>query len=201
MNTPRGLPLLSGPPPESIGSEPACRKCNKEFNILFARSKRCNHCGKSSITNHPDSTLSTESFQGYSYCSTCTGYTALMPRGNSGYDPVPVCAFCIDNLTSGSTSSGLRASLTCCAATAGSKNHLKSLSLGKLKKYADAYNLRPDHIIEKDDLVDRLMSYRVSLVIPIQIPRSLILHAETEWMFTSRERGTRCGILTGSLFT
>ena len=167
MSTPRGLPLLSGPPPEFIGPEHACRKCNKEFNILFARSKRCNHCGESSITNHPDPTLLTKSAQGYSYCSTCVGYTALMPRENSGYDPVPVCSFCIDNLTSGSISSGFRVSLICCTATAGSKNHLKSLSLGKLKKYADAYNLRPDHIIEKDDLVDRLMSYRVSLVIPI----------------------------------
>ncbi|KAF9653516.1 hypothetical protein BDM02DRAFT_3087146 [Thelephora ganbajun] len=125
MSTTRGLPLLSGPPPEPIGPEPACRKCNKEFNILFTRSKRCNHCG-------------------YLYCSTCAGYTALMPRENSGYNPVPVCAFCIDNLTT----------------TAGSRNYLKSLSLGKLKKYADAYNLRSDQIIEKDDLVDRLMSYR-----------------------------------------
>ena len=96
-----------------------------------------------------------------------------MPRGNSGYDPVPVCAFCIDNLTSGSTSSALRANLNHYAATAGSKNYLKSLSLGKLRKYAGAYNLRPDHIIEKDDLVDRLMSYRVGPTATIKIPRSL----------------------------
>ena len=91
-----------------------------------------------------------------------------MPRENSGYDPVPVCAFCIDNLTSGSTPSGLRANLISCAATAGSKSYLKSLSLGKLKKYADAYNLRSDQIIEKDDLVDRLVSYRVSRDIRIK---------------------------------
>ncbi|KAF9787943.1 hypothetical protein BJ322DRAFT_1046120 [Thelephora terrestris] len=125
MSTPRGLPLLSGVPPEPAGHELSCRKCNKEFNILFARSKRCNHCG-------------------YSYCSSCAGYTALMPRENSGYDPVSVCTFCIENLT----------------ITAGSRNHLKTLSLGKLKKYADAYNLRSDQVIEKDELVDRLMSYR-----------------------------------------
>ena len=197
MSTPRGLPLLSGPPPEFVGSEPACRKCNKEFNVLFARSKRCNHCGKSSITNHPARAFSTEPPQGYSYCSTCTGYSALMPRQNSGYDPVPVCAFCVDNLTSGSISSGLRARLICCAATAGSKNYLKSLSLGKLKKYADAYNIRSDHIIEKDDLVDRLILYRVSLVVPIETPRSLTPHVGTEWMFTSRKRGTQCSILSG----
>ena len=99
-----------------------------------------------------------------------------MPRGGSGYDPAPVCAFCIDNLTSGSISLCLRAHLICCTVTAGSRNHLKSLSLGKLKKYADAYNLRSDQIIEKDELVDRLMSYRVSSLAlpnfsPIHTPR------------------------------
>ena len=96
-----------------------------------------------------------------------------MPRGTSGYDPVPVCAFCIDNLTSGSTSVGLRAYLIHYAVTAGSRNYLKSLSLGKLKKYADAYNLRFDQIIEKDDLVDRLMSYRVSL---LPLSKSSLVH-------------------------
>jgi len=30
-----------------------------------------------------------------------------MPRGGSGYDPAPVCAFCIDNLTSESFHFGL----------------------------------------------------------------------------------------------
>ena len=103
-----------------------------------------------------------------------------MPRANSGYDPVPVCAFCIDNLTSGSISFGLRATLIYCAATAGSRNYLKSLSLGKLKKYADVYNLRSDQIIEKDDLVDRLMSYRVSLVLSINTPRSFMPHVGME---------------------
>lgn len=67
-----------------------------------------------------------------------------MPRENRGYDPVPVCSFCVENLRT----------------TAGSRNYLKTLSLGKLKKYADAYNLRSDQVIEKDDLVDKLMSYR-----------------------------------------
>ena len=110
-----------------------------------------------------------------------------MPRGNSGYDPVPVCAFCIENLTSGSISSALRANLSHYAATAGSKNHLKSLPLGKLKKYADAYSLRPDHIIEKDDLVDRLMSYRVGPAAVIKIPYSLTPRVETERVFTSRK--------------
>lgn len=39
---------------------------------------------------------------GYSYCHSCSDYQALMPRrGNeSGYDPVPVCGFCIELLQS-----------------------------------------------------------------------------------------------------
>lgn len=93
-----------------------------------------------------------------------------MPRGNRFYDPVPVCAFCIENLASGWILSGVQARLICGTATAGSRNHLKKLPLSKLKKYADAYNLRSDQIIEKDDLVDRLMSYRVSSIVTIYVP-------------------------------
>ncbi|KAI5821812.1 hypothetical protein K523DRAFT_422354, partial [Schizophyllum commune Tattone D] len=87
MNPPRGMPLLSGPPPppsDTGRAEIACRKCNKEFNIIFTRARRCNHCG-------------------YSYCHSCSDYQALMPREtrsgtNAGYDPAPVCAFCIEML-------------------------------------------------------------------------------------------------------
>ena len=45
MSDGRGMPLLSGPAPEYTVNEASCRKCNKEFNILFARSRKCNHCG------------------------------------------------------------------------------------------------------------------------------------------------------------
>ena len=91
-----------------------------------------------------------------------------MPRGRSGYDTVPVCAFCIDNLTSEWISSG-RVHLTYSAVTAGSRNYMKSLSLSKLKKYADAYNLQLGQIIEKDELVNKLMSFRdrVSPIVPV----------------------------------
>ncbi|PFH49888.1 hypothetical protein AMATHDRAFT_4506 [Amanita thiersii Skay4041] len=80
-----GMPLLSGPPPpiENLRSNTnACRKCNKEFNVLFARSRKCNHCG-------------------YLYCPTCSDYQALMPRTGpeTGYSVVPVCGFCIEHLT------------------------------------------------------------------------------------------------------
>jgi rRNA maturation endonuclease Nob1 len=42
----RGLPLLSGPPITHVDrAEIACRKCNKEFNVIFTRARKCNHCG------------------------------------------------------------------------------------------------------------------------------------------------------------
>ncbi|CAE6429044.1 unnamed protein product [Rhizoctonia solani] len=80
MDSIRGLPLLSGPPPHSEESE-YCRKCNKEFNRLFNKGKRCNHCG-------------------YQYCGSCCNHSALMPRIGvyNGFDPVDVCSYCIEVL-------------------------------------------------------------------------------------------------------
>ena len=42
--------------------------------------------------------------QGYDYCPSCTDYQALLPRRGParGYDPAPVCAFCIDMLNGAS---------------------------------------------------------------------------------------------------
>ncbi|KAI0720709.1 hypothetical protein C8T65DRAFT_632527 [Cerioporus squamosus] len=131
MSDGRGMPLLSGPPPEYSANEAACRKCNKEFNILFARSRRCNHCG-------------------YSYCHSCTDYQALMPRSGangestSGYDPLPVCAFCIEMLQ----------------ITASGKGQLKQFPMAKLKKYAKAYNIDVAGIIEKDEFINKLIAAR-----------------------------------------
>ncbi|KAG7094046.1 hypothetical protein E1B28_007667 [Marasmius oreades] len=126
-----GLPLLSGPPP-NISNSPedvACRKCNKEFNFLFTRPRRCNHCG-------------------YTYCHNCTDYQALMPRssgpGDSGYDPMNVCAFCIEYLP----------------ITAAGRGQLRSLPLSKLKKYAGAYNIPIDGAVEKDDVINTLFAIR-----------------------------------------
>ena len=124
--------------------------------------------------------------EGYLYCLTCAGYSALMPRVITGCDPGSVCAFCIDNLTSGSISSGFWVTLICCTATTSSESYLKSLSPGKLRKYADAYSLCSNQfIIEKGNLVDRLMLYQVSLAASIGIPNLLIPYIELEWMFTS----------------
>ncbi|KAI0296377.1 hypothetical protein BC826DRAFT_1091102 [Russula brevipes] len=131
-----GMPLLSGPapaPPRSSHVDISCRKCNKEFNIVFTRARKCNHCG-------------------YSYCSSCSDYQALMPRGgpSSGFDPVPVCAFCIENLT----------------ITAGGRTYLRNLSLARLKKYVNAYNISADGVLEKDDLIERIMAARPSSTFP-----------------------------------
>ncbi|KIJ61546.1 hypothetical protein HYDPIDRAFT_42521, partial [Hydnomerulius pinastri MD-312] len=83
MTTPaQGIPLLSGPPPTPAPPEASsCRKCGKEFNIIFTRQRKCMHCG-------------------YGYCSSCTDYQALMPRRGPthGHDIVPVCGFCIELL-------------------------------------------------------------------------------------------------------
>ncbi|KAF8587208.1 hypothetical protein K439DRAFT_1652376 [Ramaria rubella] len=93
MSAMSGLPLLSYPPPEPVESdESVCRKCNREFNFLFSRQKRCNHCG-------------------YAYCSTCADYRALMPRAGqeTGYEVLSICAYCVDMLTiTGSSKSKLR---------------------------------------------------------------------------------------------
>ncbi|KAI0819407.1 hypothetical protein BC628DRAFT_1402618 [Trametes gibbosa] len=123
----RGIPLLSGPAPEYTANEPACRKCNKEFNILFARSRKCNHCG-------------------YAYCHSCSDFQALMPRrgSESGYDPAPVCAFCIELLQ----------------VTASGKGQLKQLPMAKLKRYAKAYNIDVAGVLEKDEFIERLVAAR-----------------------------------------
>jgi hypothetical protein len=48
--------------------------------------------------------------------------------------------------------------------TAGGKSYLRTLSLTKLNKYADSYNIRAlQHAIEKDDLIDAIISTRVRL--------------------------------------
>jgi hypothetical protein len=107
--TTTGMPLLSGPAPSTHSSSRAdisCRRCNKEFNIVFTRARRCNHCGGSTRSVLPHFTYF-YLLVGYSYCSSCSDYQALMPREgrSAGFDPVPVCAFCIENLTSTSSSS------------------------------------------------------------------------------------------------
>ncbi|KAF8882505.1 hypothetical protein CPB84DRAFT_1686646 [Gymnopilus junonius] len=149
----RGIPLLSGPPPptDSSHAEIACRKCGKEFNMIFARARKCNHCG-------------------YSYCQSCSDYQALMPRSGAemGYDPMNVCAFCIEHLTSTdivfppfeSSNLALTYFFYCATVTAAGRQQLKQMSLGKLKKYISAYNIKAGRVVEKDDLIDAILNAR-----------------------------------------
>ena len=53
-----GMPLLSGPAPpvhDSSRADISCRKCNKEFNIVFTRARKCNHCGMPSYSMYSPS--------------------------------------------------------------------------------------------------------------------------------------------------
>ncbi|KAF8068829.1 hypothetical protein FPV67DRAFT_1415160 [Lyophyllum atratum] len=83
---------------------------------------------------------------GYSYCHNCSDYQAMMPRGGqeAGYDSMHVCAFCIEFLN----------------VTAAGKGILKAMPLSKLKKYVDAYNIKIDRAVEKDDLIDGMLRAR-----------------------------------------
>jgi len=94
-----------------------------------------------------------------------------MPREgrSAGFDAVPVCAFCIENLT----------------ITAGGRGYLRNLSLARLKKYVDAYNIKADDVIEKDDLIERIMALRVSVLFTQS--QSLWTLCAGKWMCTIRE--------------
>ena len=45
--------------------------------------------------------------------------------------------------------------------TAGGRTYLKTLTLAKLKKYVNVYNIKIDRAVEKDDLIDGILSIRV----------------------------------------
>jgi len=115
-----GMPLLSGLPPTIQGlpvNSSACRKCNKEFNVIFTRSRKCQHCGAYPCSVETKWKLIDLDEIGYQYCSACSDYQALMPRygtigadagtnlrtGSVGYDVVNVCAFCAEFLQSTSS--------------------------------------------------------------------------------------------------
>ena len=116
-----GMPLLSGLPPPIPGlpvNSSACRKCNKEFNVIFTRSRKCQHCGTYPCSVETKWILIDLDEIGYQYCSACSDYQALMPRygtigaseagtnirtGSVGYDVVNVCAFCSEFLQSTSS--------------------------------------------------------------------------------------------------
>ncbi|WVQ78076.1 hypothetical protein IAT38_000157 [Cryptococcus sp. DSM 104549] len=148
---PRGLPILSGPPP--VAESSTCRQCAKEFNPLWRRKHTCGHCG-------------------YNYCSTClSDGQALMPRrpgqkstpsgpmaeiraglglddrresSSSGYEVESVCLFCLGMLQ----------------VTAAPVQLLRSLPLKRLKEYLAAYNISAVGAAEKEDLVQAVLKAR-----------------------------------------
>ena len=178
-NPQRGVPLLSGPPPsnnDATQAEISCRKCNKEFNIFFTHKNRCNHCGEWSIgplklCQTPNCTNA-----GYSYCSSCSDYQALMPRNNSntsyrstqtGYDVSSVCAYCIEYLSSMCSliyGTIVPTDVREDTVTAAGRGQLRAQPLSRLRKYVEAYNIKVNGAIEKDDYIDHIISARVRVV-------------------------------------
>lgn len=47
--------------------------------------------------------------------------------------------------------------------TAAGRTYLKSQPLAKLKKYVNAYNIKINRAVEKDDIIDAILAARVSV--------------------------------------
>lgn len=45
--------------------------------------------------------------------------------------------------------------------TAGGRGYLRNISLARLKRYVDAYNIKVDDVLEKDDLIEKIIAIRV----------------------------------------
>lgn len=115
--------------------------------------------------------------EGYSYCSSCSDFQALMPRAASegsydithtGYQVANVCAFCIDNLNSAPISPIDIATTTNTlkdTVTAAGRGQLRAQPLSRLRKYVEAYNIKVDGVIEKDDFIDHIIKARVRVAI------------------------------------
>ena len=97
-----------------------------------------------------------------------------MPRRGpaQGYDAAPVCAFCFEMLNGMcspvyhtpklySTVLLYFPGLLSCPVTALGRAQLRSLPLGRLRRYIDAYNIQIKNPIDKNDLVDAAMAVRV----------------------------------------
>lgn len=53
--------------------------------------------------------------------------------------------------------------------TAAGRNQLKAMTLAKLKRYINAYNIGIDRAVEKDDLIDAIIMARVSSLVGYQL--------------------------------
>ena len=68
---------------------------------------------------------------------------------------------------------------------------MRNLSLARLKKYVDAYNIGADGVLEKDDLIERIISIRVSTTVSSYGAHFICkLSHVGEWMFAIHKRGT-----------
>ncbi|KAL7422178.1 hypothetical protein Q5752_002823 [Cryptotrichosporon argae] len=172
---PRGLPILSGPPP--VVESPACRQCGQSFNPLWRRAHACGHCG-------------------YEYCSSClSDGQALMPRraaaggggsGSSGGGGGGVGAALAEGIaeikdvfglkkdsatSSGSSGAGSETSgydvesvclpcLSMLQVTAAPVQTLRALPIKRLKDYLAAYDIPCVGPREKDDFVQAVLKAR-----------------------------------------
>lgn len=163
----RGMPLLSGPPTNPDPSaDISCRKCNKDLRGLFARERRCNHCGMVFVY----CTLFVFSNLHDCLKDICIAPLILrIPRSCHDRDPLRDT---MQHLFAHSVSSfslvSLRFILRSCqakirAVTAAGRAQLKAMPLAKLRRYIDAYNLKATGVIEKGELVDIIINARVWL--------------------------------------
>ncbi|GMK55450.1 hypothetical protein CspeluHIS016_0205060 [Cutaneotrichosporon spelunceum] len=178
--SPRGMPILSGPPP--VVESSLCRQCARDFSF-FRRGHACGHCG-------------------YQYCSSClSDGQALMPRreaprssgpfaelreafrgseqSTSGYDPESVCVHCLAMLQ----------------VTAAPLDLLRSLPLKRLKEYLGAYNIPTSGIIEKEGLVEAIVRARNPNTVPPPVPTILSLVALPKSYLATLSIGTLKAIL------
>ncbi|KAG8961889.1 hypothetical protein FRC00_010933 [Tulasnella sp. 408] len=88
-----------------------------------------------------------------------------MPRSGSeaGYDPVNVCSFCIEPLTSElvpifTVLVSIRTRVS--PVTASSRNQLRTTSVAKLRQYLKAFNISTPGALEKDDIVQAVLAAR-----------------------------------------
>ena len=56
------------------------------------------------------------------------------------------------------------------AVTAAGKGQLRAQSLAKLKKYAQDYHINVNNVVEKDDLIDRIIGARVRRCLVLTYP-------------------------------
>ncbi|WWD15740.1 hypothetical protein CI109_100162 [Kwoniella shandongensis] len=168
---PRGLPILSGPPP--ITESSTCRQCAKEFNVLWRRKHTCGHCGYEYCSNclsDGQALMPRRAGQGGSSTSSSGGggtfaeigaeiraglglddkrdsNYARVPNGGgegSGYEVESVCLYCLGMLQ----------------VTAAPLPILRSLPIKRLKDYLAAYGIPCVGPKEKEDFVQAVIKAR-----------------------------------------